>query len=379
MGLTVQYASGFGLRVAGDLLGLLHGVPEVTMERVVVQAITFGGTPVACAPQPLLWVPVRMPRMGVPATTLRIVYAAHAAGRLTNGLASSQAGGQEAMRLGVGAAALSSEASELASASGVPYHEAAHSVGLGDTAAVLSSKTLAEMRALMGGAGIACKTGCGRLFDCGCEGEKRRRAHEYGEGSTAPCKGRAGPPNRLQRGQHTGELLCCDKCGFYGKLGSEWTQWCRKESHEATCPGRVVGSWDVQPWLESPASTAAPTAGAGIKVAAPAPAPSAPEAVPSEDDVIMVESEEEEGKGNGGKAGGGTARPRPCKRAKVAAGRAPGPVPPDPFLPAVTVGKPLHQPAALAPQRPGSASFVLKWVPPSELGKGKKKGGKGNK
>ncbi len=54
-------------------------------------------------------------------------------------------------------------------------------------------------------------------------------------------------------------------------------------------------------------------------------------------------------------------------------------LPPDPSLLAVTEGKPLHQPAALAPQRPGSANFVLKWVPPSELGKGKKKGGKGKK
>jgi hypothetical protein len=278
------------LRVVGDLLGLLHGVPEVATERVVVQAITFGGTAVASAQQPALSVSVSMPRTGVPDTALRIAYAAHAAGRLTNGPASSQAGGREAMRLGVGAAALSSEAHEVASASGVPYHEAARSVGLGDTAtalsseahelasasgvpyheaarsvglgdtaavlsseasdlarasgtpfchaaaavgldkgaAVLKSKALAELRAKMGGAGIACKEGCGRLFDCDGMGGQRRRLHEYGGGNTAPCKGRAGPPNLLRRGQHAGELICCDKCGFHGKPGEEWTKWRHK-------------------------------------------------------------------------------------------------------------------------------------------------------
>jgi hypothetical protein len=234
-------------------------VPEVATERVVVQAITFGGTAVASAQQPALSVSVSMPRTGVPDTALRIAYAAHAAGRLTNGPASSQAGGREAMRLGVGAAALSSEAHEVASASGVPYHEAARSVGLGDTAAVLSSeasdlarasgtpfchaaaavgldkgaavlksKALAELRAKMGGAGIACKEGCGRLFDCDGMGGQRRRLHEYGGGNTAPCKGRAGPPNLLRRGQHAGELICCDKCGFHGKPGEEWTKWRHK-------------------------------------------------------------------------------------------------------------------------------------------------------
>jgi hypothetical protein len=176
------------LRVVGDLLGLLHGVPEVATERVVVQAITFGGTQVACAPQPLLWVSVSMPCMGVPATALRIVYAAHAAGRLTNGPASSQAGVQEAMRLGVGGAAANSLAKAAVKASGgtVTFGGAG---GKGGAAANSLAKAAAEASGgtvTFGGAGgkgaaaaksrvhaawlvahpdDACGKGCGRLFN----------------------------------------------------------------------------------------------------------------------------------------------------------------------------------------------------------------------